>query len=122
MEQSRHVPQPLGKGKSLSLHFIGKRQHPFSVACCQCFENAGKRIAAAHPEHLPHGVFREPFAAVGDGLVEQRQTVAHRTAGAGRQHAQRAGFIGELFLVENVGHMTHDSLRSHVPQVELKAA
>jgi hypothetical protein len=55
-------------------------------------------MAAVHAaQHGAHHGLLQPAAAVGDGLVGERQRIAHRPARRTRQQAQRA-FVGRTLL------------------------
>ncbi|WP_295977061.1 DNA polymerase III subunit gamma/tau, partial [uncultured Variovorax sp.] len=56
---------------------VGQRMHMAAVGAAQ---------------HLTHAGFGQTAVAVGDGLVGERQRIAHGAARRARQQAQRAGF------------------------------
>ena len=60
--------------------------------------------------------------AIGDGLVEQRQPVAHRAFGGARDHGQRIGLGLDTFLHGDVGVVRGEQCRIQPLQVEALAA
>ena len=80
-------------------------------------------MAAVHAaQHLAHrGFFKLPVAK-GDGLVSQRQCIAHGAPRRPGQQAQRGHFGSHAFDLQHVREVLADRLGGHRAQVELQAA
>ncbi len=79
-------------------------------------------MATVHAaQHGAHHGFVQTAAAVGDGLVGERQAVAHRAARRTCQQAQRAFVERHVLGAEHTLQVFTHGNRSHRPQVELQA-
>ena len=81
-----------------------------------------EHIAAVHAaQHGAHTHLIELAGAKRDGLVGERQRIAHGAACRSRQQAQSLRFSLNVFDAEDLHQMLHHGFRRHRPQVELQA-
>ncbi len=79
-------------------------------------------MAAVHTaQHVPYRVFRQPTSAERDGLIGQRQCIAHRPPRRTRQQPQRLRVHGNRLGLQYPCQMVTYRLGRHRPQVELQA-
>ena len=86
------------------------------------FGKVAQHVGVHHAQHGAHFFKRHVARAEGDGLIEQRQAVAHGASGGARKHIKRCGFCRNAFLLHDVLHMTGNGRWRHVFQIELQAA
>ncbi|CAB3690812.1 hypothetical protein ACAE110713_22285 [Achromobacter aegrifaciens] len=73
-------------------------------------------------EHAAHGVLGQVASAIGNGLVGQRQRVAHGARGRLPDQPQGRHVEAHRFLAEHGLQMADDGIGRHLLQVELQAA
>ncbi len=74
------------------------------------------------PEHLPHVLGAHGPRSMGDGLIEQRERVAHGALGGARDQRQCLGLGGNAFLGRDALQMRHQQRRIDPAQVKTLAA
>ncbi|CAG2154866.1 hypothetical protein LMG26296_05634 [Cupriavidus plantarum] len=89
----------------------------------------GQRIEQLHevalvdrPEHPPHGILRHLPSAIRNGLIGQRQRIAHGTVRRLREQPQRIAIMRNAFLCKDMVEVRDDMSRRHLLEVELQAA
>ena len=72
-------------------------------------------------EHHPHLGLRDLSAAVGDGLVQQTEGVAHAPIRGTRDMAQGGGLVDDPFLLQDPLQVPCDQLRRQTFEMKLQA-
>ncbi|CAB3871780.1 hypothetical protein LMG1864_02808 [Achromobacter ruhlandii] len=121
-QQHRQVGQRAGVRQAARGEFVGHRQHALGVAGGQGVQQAHQVALVDGAEHAAHGVLGEIAGAIGDGLVGQRQRVAHRTRRGLADQAQGRHFEADLLLAQHRLQVAHDGVGRHLLQIELQAA
>ena len=135
---SRHIWHGLQHGHALQHagHFFqrGSGRDTVVAQCIHGFHhstaialrqraNQTKHIATVHTaQHLAHGCFLQLATAKGNGLIRQRQCIAHGTARGTREQLERLGLCGNAFLGQHLRQVLKHGLGCHGPQIELQAA
>ena len=118
----RHLLQRARGRQAQAAQRVDLAQHRAGVAPRERLDERLAWLRSTVPSIARTAALLERAGAVGDGLVGERQRVAHRAARAARQQAQRAGVerdaLGAQHLLQVGGHR----LGRHRPQVELQAA
>ena len=122
MQQAGQIAQTLSKRKAAHRHLVGNGQQPGGIARGQRIEHAHQQRGVDRAEHPPHRIERHLAGAVGDRLIQQRQTVAHRTARRVAQHLQRGGLGLDTLLADDRREVPRHGSRWHLLEVELQAA
>ena len=73
-------------------------------------------------EHRAHVNRAHAARAIGDRLIEQRQTIAQGTVRRARQFSQRIGFEDNAFGIEDMLHLAGDLCRQQALEIEFEAA
>ena len=123
LQDTGHVFQRAGGRKPLLLQHLHTRHELCGIAFCQrC--NQPQHMAATHAaQHLPHGGLLYTVATgKGNGLIGERQGIAHGAARAARQQVQGAGFCRDVLGLQNLLQVRGNGLRHHGAQIELQAA
>ena len=81
-------------------------------------EQGAHGAAIGQAQHVANGICRDRLAAVGDGLIKDRQPVAHAALGGAGNQRQRVGFKLHLLLFEDAGEMVGQHLGRHALQIE----
>ncbi|CFP07748.1 Uncharacterised protein [Bordetella pertussis] len=121
-QQHRQVGQRAGIRQAAHRQLIGHRQHPGGVARGQRIQQAYQMALVDRAQHAAHRFFAEIAGAIGNGLVGQRQRVAHGTAGRLADQAQRRHFEADLLFAQHCLQMPHDRVGRHLLEIELQAA
>ena len=117
-----HGHQDLGMGHVAGRKAVGLQHHGSGIAGGQQRQQFGRQVFIDRAEHLLHrGLLHLPRAQR-DGLVEQRQTVAHAAACGLADQLQAPFFIGNVFGLQDVGQVSGHGGRADVAQTELHAA
>ena len=122
LQQHGHLFERAGRRQPALAQRIDAGQHGGAVARSERLHEAGRDRPLDAAEHRAHGRFLQAAGAERDGLVGERQRVAHRAACGARQQAHRAGIVFHLLGGQHVRQMLLHRLRRHRPQVELQAA
>ncbi|CAM3045680.1 200 kDa antigen p200 [Cupriavidus taiwanensis] len=122
VQQRTQVLQRAGERQAAIGHGIGDRQHGGAVLGGQRIEQLHQVTLVDRAQHAAHGFLRHLPRAVGDGLVGQRQCIAHRAMRGLRQQPQRVAVVGDAFLRQDMVQVRDDMSRRHLLQVELQAA
>ncbi len=122
MQQRRQFLQGRVEAEAAGLHRRAHGQHGLDVAGGQCIEQGIEMLVAHRAQHRPHAFFLDPAGAVRDGLVEQRQRVAHRAGRRLGDLAQRTGVASDAFGFQHAREVLDDMARRHLLEVELQAA
>jgi len=127
--QHRHLLRQIGQlferaggRQALRAQLVDRAHQRHAVAGGQRLDDAHPMTAVDRTQHLAHGGLAEVAAGVGDGLVGERQRVAHRAARATRQQPQRRILERHRFGVQHCLQVLEDGFGGHRPQVELQAA
>ena len=78
--------------------------------------------AVCKAQHVPDLLGGYGSCPMGDGLVEDRQTVAGRAFSGAGDHPQRLGLDVDAFRLRDLGEMFGKLLRRDAPEVETLAA
>ena len=117
-----HGHQDLGMSHIAGRQAVGLLHHGSGIAGGQQRQQFGRQVFINRAEHLLHrGLLHLPRAQR-DGLVEQRQTVAHAAAGGLADQLQTPLLIGNVFGLQHVGQVSGHGGRADVAQTELHAA
>ena len=109
-----HGHQDLGVGHVAGRQAVGLLHHGSGIAGGQQRQQFGRQIFIDRAEHLLHrGLLHLPRAQR-DGLVEQRQTVAHAAASGLADQLQAPFFIGNVFGLQDVGQVSGHGGRADV--------
>ncbi|MCY1225777.1 hypothetical protein D9M72_379830 [compost metagenome] len=122
VQQRAQILQRAGKRQAAVGHGIGNRQHGGAVFGGQRIEQLHQVALVDRAQHAAHRVFRHLARTVGDGLVGQRQRIAHRTVRGLGQQPQRVAVVGNAFLRQDMVQVRDDMPRRHLLEVELQAA
>ena len=101
---------------------VGKLHHRRGVAGRQQGQQLRRQVGIDRAEHLLHSLLADLAGAEGDGLVEQRQAVAHAAAGRLADQRQPAVLVGNLLGLQHVRQVGRHDRRADVAQAELHAA
>ena len=83
----------------------------------------GEQITAVHrAQHGAHAFFAHFANAVGNGLIQQRQRIAHRARRRAAQQGERGRLVADLFGIQHMRQMRRHLLRGHIAQRELQTA
>ncbi|CAB3734264.1 hypothetical protein LMG1231_04955 [Achromobacter denitrificans] len=121
-QQHGQVGQRAGIGQPADRQFVGHRQHALGVARGQGVQQAHQMPLVDGAEHAAHGLLGQVAGAIGDGLVGQRQGVAHGAGGRLPDQPQGRHFETHVFLAQHGLQMPDDGVGRHLLQVELEAA
>ena len=121
-EQHRQVRQRAGIGQATDGQFVGHGQHALGVAGGQRVQQPHQMTLVDRAQHAAHGFFGQVAGAVGDGLVGQRQGVAHGAGCRLADQAQRGNLEADLLLAQHGLQMADNGVGRHLLQVELQAA
>ena len=84
--------------------------------------NQSKDIAAVHAaQHLAHSIFLQLTTAKRNGLIRQRQRIAHRATRTTRQQLESLRLCRNGFFGQHLCQVLKHGFRSHRPQIELQA-
>lgn len=103
-------------------HLIGDLDQCRTVLVGERIEQAHQVALVDRAQHAAHGRLGHLASAVRDGLVGQRQRIAHRALRGRGQQAQRIRLVRDALLAEDAVQVGHDVSRRHLLQVELQAA
>ena len=85
-----------------------------------------EQIIDPHPvgqtQHFTYLFRRDLAAAMGDGLVQQRETVTHRAFGGAGDQVQRLGLRRGTFGLDNAGEMADQQLGADPAQIKALTA
>ena len=95
---------------------IGEPNHLSSITSGQRTQKCAQRIGRRQTEHASYSSISHLTARKGYSLVEQRQSIAHRTAGAFSDEPQSRTFVFDAFLSENKFQMLDNARWRHVAQ------
>ena len=121
-QQHGQVGQRAGIRQPADREFIGHGQHALGVARGQGVEQADEMALVDGAEHAAHGVLGQVARAVGNGLVGERQGVAHRTRRGLPDQPQGRDLKAHVFLAKHGLQMADDGVGRHLLQIELQAA
>ena len=119
MKHGSESPQGFAEGDALDDHFVSQPNHLRSITSGQRTQKCAQRIGRRQAEHAPYSTISHFAARKGYSLVEQRQSIAHRTAGAFSDEPQSRTFVFDAFLSENKFQMLDNARWRHVAQREL---
>ena len=122
MQQRAEILQRGAVRQAARGHLVGYRQQCRAVLRGQRVQHADQIRLVERPQHALHRIQRDLAGSIGNGLIRERQGVAHRTVRALRQQTQRRRFEFDAFLPQNVIQMAHDMAGRHLLQVELQTA
>ena len=117
-----HGHQDLGMSHVAGRQAVGLLHHGSGIAGGQQRQQFGGQVFIDRAEHLLHGGLLHLPRAQRDGLVEQRQTVAHAAAGGLADQLQAPFLIGDVFGLQHIGQVSSHGGRADVAQAELHAA
>ena len=122
LQQRRHLFKCACRGQAVLAQCIDAGQHGARIAPRQRAHETTGMAAVDAAEHGAHGLTRQRAAAESDGLIGQRQAVAHRTACRTRQQFQRQRVMCHALGLKHVLEVLLHHLGCHRAQVELQAA
>ncbi|VVD92244.1 hypothetical protein PNO31109_01673 [Pandoraea nosoerga] len=122
VQQTAEILQSGGKRKAALGHFVGDRQQIGAGFVLERVEQAHEHALVDGPKHAAHGRLGERAGRIGDGLIGERERVAHAAARRLGEQAQRLWLVLDALFAENIRQMRHDMARRHLLQVELQAA
>ena len=122
VQQRAQVLQGAVVRQAAAGHFIGYRHQVGAILRGECIEQAHQVRLVECAEHALHRFERHLAGGVRNGLISQRQRIAHRAVGALRQQTQRGLLERDAFLPEDVFEVADDMTRRHLLEVELQAA
>ena len=122
VQQRDDVLQQRLKVHRLAVRQFNQFKQFFGVARGDAAAHVGNLLARGQPQHRFHLAAFQPAVAVGDGLVEQAQRVAHAALGGDRNLAERAVVVRDVLGVEQRGEVFVYQPVGQARQVELQAA
>ena len=122
LQHGAHLLQRGGCRQAIAAQRLGGFHHHLAIGLGECLDQAEHMAAVHAAQHLAHHGLLQLAAAKGNGLVGQRQRIAHGAARGARQQAQGLGFGSHAFLAKHLAQMLQHGLGRHGPQVELQAA
>ncbi len=121
MQQRGQVLQRAVERKAARLHFVGDGEHRLDLLLRQSIQQLEQIILVDCAQHGAHRFLAHFAAGIGDGLIEQRQRVAHAALRGLGDQPQRRRLGGGFFLLQDVSEMGVDRLARHLLQIELQA-
>ena len=121
-EQGRQLIERAGERQTAREHFISHRHHRGGVAGNQCIEHAHKIGGVDGAKHAAHGFFGHLARAIGDGLIGERERIAHAARSPLRDQAQARLLKIDFLFGEHVFEVRDDLRLRHLLEVELQAA
>ncbi len=103
-------------------HRVGSSQRSGGVSPTDCVEHGHQRIGVGHPEHRRDWPRRHLTTAKGDGLVQQRQTIAKAAARRSGQEVEGGRLGGDALFPQDMAHAGRDCGYRDRFQAELHAA
>ena len=103
-------------------HRVALGEQRRAVARQQRLDDPVRVVGVDGPEHRAHDGVADLTGTVGDGLVEQRQRIAHRAMRAAGDQRQRRRVGGDAFGLEDEPQPFDDQRRRQLLEVELQAA
>ena len=116
-----HGHQDLGVGHVAGRQTVGLLHHGSGIAGGQQRQQLRGQVFIDRAEHFLHGSLLHLPRAQRDGLVEQRQTVAHAAAGGLADQLKAPFLIGDVFGLQHIGQMSGHGSGADVAQAELHA-
>ncbi|CAG2138013.1 hypothetical protein LMG26411_01507 [Cupriavidus numazuensis] len=121
MQQRAKILQRTGERQAAVSHGVGNADQRGAVLGRQRVEQLHEITLVDGAEHAAHGFLGHIARAVGNGLVGQRQRVAHRAVGRLGQQPQRIAVMADAFLPQDIVQVGHDLRRRHLLEIELQA-
>ena len=100
---------------------VGNLHHHGGLCRGERFKQAHEMPLVNRAEHPAHGFLGQVASAVGNGLVGQRERIAHRSGGRLTEQAQRRHLERDLLLAKNLIKVPDDGFARHLLEVELQA-
>ena len=120
--QRGQILERAGGRQTQAPQLVDRTHQRRTVSGAQRLHDAHDMAAIDRAQHLPHRRLLQRAAAEGDGLVGQRQRVAHRAARGARELAQGARLGLDAFGLQHGAEVALHRLGRHRAQVELQAA
>ena len=122
LEHQREFLQRGVKTQGARGHRIGHGKQGLAVFGEQGFANLHQVGGVDGAQHAAHRFFGHGAGGIGNGLVGQRERIAHRAVCGLREQAQRIGFVLHAFVVQHTAQVVDDVPGRHLLEVELQAA
>ncbi len=121
-KQARQVGERGVEGQAARAHLVGDCRGARRMARGHSLQQPQQKCLVDGAEHLAHAGSRNPAPAVRDGLVEERQRVAHASGCRAPDQRQRFALKLNLLLTEQFFKVGGNRIPRHLLQVELQAA
>ena len=122
MDQVQHVGEEHTEVGAAFMRTVGDRQGVGRLAGEHGFQRVEHGFPVREAEHVGHRLGRDLAFSLGDGLVQQRQTVAHRAVRGAGDQVERAGLDRDPLGGGDLGKMLGKFGHTHAAQVEALAA
>ena len=122
VQHLRQVGQRRAEVPRLRDQFTNDGQHLLGVARRQRLHHGDHVPVIDQAQHLFQVAHQQLAAAIGDGLVEQAEAVAHAAVGGAREHRQRFRLGLDAFRCNQRFKVADDLVRQQAPEIELQAA
>ena len=122
VQQAGQVLQGGVERKAACSEFSRFSHQARTILCRQGFKQRQQISLVDDSKHGARFGFFDFAAAVGDGLVGQRERVTHAAGGGAREQVQGTGFEWDVFRFQHVFQMAGNVPRWHLLEVELQAA
>ena len=103
LQDPGHVLEGAGSVQARIAQGIAQRHHLGTIPLGQGFDEWQHAAAIGRAQHLTHRVLLQLTGSIGDGLVGQRQGIAHGAAGGTRDPAQGLGVGGYVLGLQHPG-------------------
>ncbi|VVE64644.1 hypothetical protein PPN31119_01642 [Pandoraea pnomenusa] len=121
VQQTAEVLEPGGKRETALGHFIGDRQQVGTRFVLEGIEQAHEHTLVDGAEHAAYRCLGQRPRRIGDGLIGERERVAHAAPRRLGEQAQRLWLALDALFAQDIREVRHDMPGRHLLQVELQA-
>ena len=122
LQDRAHVFQGGRRTQAIQAQSIDGVEHRGAIGLRQGLDQTEHVAAVDRAEHVAHGVFLQLATAKSDGLIGERQGVAHGATSPPRDQTQSADLGGHALGLQHLLQVLQDRVGRHGPQVELQTA
>ena len=122
MDQLQQVAEEHAQIGAPFMRAVGDPQDLRRFAGQHGFQHVEHRFPIGQAQHVGHRFHGDLAFGLGDGLVEQRQPVAHRAIGGPRDEVQRGRLGRDALGRGDPGEMRRQLGHAHAPEIEALAA